>query len=436
MKELFNLILPVVLTYLGIMLMGIVDIIFVGHIDAAAIGAVGVGTSLFAWFLVFGMGMSNGMEYLISRAHGAKEVDKLCQYLVQGVLLSLLGGVPLTILLVWISFHLDWFGINPEVLAQATTYSVILGTSLISAYVFNVQRLFLSAMGIAKPPMVALLLGNIFNAGVDYALVLGHWGFPRLGAEGAAWATLSSRTLMVAGLGIGIGYWNRKNHNPLSKVKFSYNHRIVKEIVKIGLPSALQMTFEVGVFAVVTTLAARLSVADLAAHQIVLNTASLTFMVPLGVGSATAILVGQAMGRKENKLAVRLGWQGFALGVGFMAVSSATLLCFADWILGFYTTDAQVIAVGKSIILVAAFFQLSDGTQTVGTGALRGLGDTHSSMYFNLAGHWLIGLPVGVALCFHWGLGLKGLWMGLSLGLTVVAIAILVRWVFVSRKVV
>jgi MATE family multidrug resistance protein len=239
---------------------------------------------------------------------------------------------------------------------------------------------------------------------------------------------------MLIGL---LGYflvWDRKHERKWNWNRLRYQASAMAEIFRIGFPAALQMTFEVGVFAVSTTLAASLNATDLAAHQIVLNTASLTFTIPLGVGAATAVLVGQALGKKEWQTATRVGWRGFGLGVSFMAFSCLVLLGFSESILRFFTQDEGILLVGRSILFVAALFQLSDGIQTVGTGALRGLGDTQSAMYCNLCGHWLVGLPLGALLCFRWGWGLRGIWIGLSLGLTVVAAGILIQWWRKSRK--
>ncbi len=433
--SLFRLALPMVLTYLGTLSMGFVDILLVGNINAAAIGAVGVGSCLFSWFLVFGLGLSSGMEYLVSHSFGERNHKLQGEYLVQGVLLLLLISVPLTVLMLFISCHLELLGVNPIVLMYAKNYSIILSFSLLSAFLFNVFRLYLSALRVVCPAMMMLVVGNVSNALIGYILVLGRWGAPRLEAEGAAWATLVSRLLMMFGLGVYLFVWDRKNGNLLFRTPFRYHADRMRELIRIGMPAALQMVFEVGIFAFTTTLIARLTADELAAHQIVLNVASLTFMVPLGVSSATAILVGQALGKKDRVTAVQVGWQGFALGVGFMAVSASLFLCFSHPILNFFTHDAAVIALGKEILFIAALFQLSDGIQVVGTGALRGLGETHTSMIFNFCGHWLIGLPIGVSLCFLGGWGLKGLWVGLSLGLTAVAAAVLLRWIFRAQNI-
>lgn len=431
-----RLVLPVVLTYLGIMAMGLVDLLFVGQVNAVSIGAVGVGTSLFTWFLMFSLGMMSGMDHLVSHAHGAKEAQKGLRYMGQGVLLSLGISIPLTVVLIILSLNLDWFGIHPDVLPAAKRYSFILSFSLLPVSVFNTLRIYLTAQGQPKHGMMMLLYGNLLNAGLDFLLVLGRWGFPRLEAEGTAWATLVSRVLMMLGL-IWAVYRLQKRNSGLSEksgLSFRYDSIYMKPLVRLGLPSAFQMVFEVGVFALATGLAARLSPADLAAHQIVLNLAGMAFMVPLGVGSAGAVLVAQALGRKQKEEVLRSGWKCFQLGVGFMAVSALLMLGFPDAVLGVFTQDPRVISVGKQILVVAALFQLSDGTQTVGTGILRGMGETHAAMFFNLVGHWLIGLPIGIYLCFWADWGLLGLWTGLSLGLTIVAVGVFVRWLVLRNR--
>jgi len=435
MFELIKLGLPVVLGNLGTMVMGMVDILFVGRVNAAAIGAVGVGTSVFAWFMMFGFGLASGMEFLVSHAHGARDRERQCRYLIQGLILSFWIAVPFTGAIFALSHQLAWFGVNPEVIDGARKYTQVLSFSLFPVYFFNVLRLFLTAMGQPRPAMVLLIFGNVVNALLNYVLVLGHWGFPPLGAEGAAWATLVCRVVMMICMGLYVFSWDRKNGHPIRKFGLKYHADGMRQLWKIGLPASLQMLFEVGVFALATTLAARLTTDELAAHQVVLNIASLTFMVPLGIGSATAVRVGQAMGRGDQKGARIAGWQGYQLGVGFMAFSCLSLLIFSDSILGFFTSDVRVIELGKSILFIAALFQLSDGAQTVGTGALRGFGDTRGPMVFNLLGHWTIGVPVGAGLCFYWGLGLRGLWIGLSLGLTFVAALVLGQWVLRTREV-
>jgi MATE family multidrug resistance protein len=202
----------------------------------------------------------------------------------------------------------------------------------------------------------------------------------------------------------------------------------VRRLVSLGLPAATQVTLEVGVFAAATALAGRLAPVSLAAHQIAINFAALTFMVPLGVSSAGAVRVGHAVGRRDAAGASRAGWTALLFGTLFMAAAAAIFLTIPRTLIGAFTTDAGVLEVGASLLFVAAIFQLFDGIQGVATGALRGLGDTRSPMLWNFAGHWLIGLPLGYALCFTVGLGVIGLWWGLSTGLVICGVALLFVW--------
>ena len=190
----------------------------------------------------------------------------------------------------------------------------------------------------------------------------------------------------------------------------------MRRLIGLGLPAASQVTLEVGVFAAATALAGRLAPASLAAHQIAINIASFTFMVPLGIASAGAVRVGHAVGRRDAAGAARAGWTALLFGALFMAGAAAVFLLIPRVLIGAFTSDVSVLRIGTSLLFVAAVFQLFDGVQGVATGVLRGLGDTRTPMLWNLAAHWFIGLPLGYALCFIAGLGVIGLWWGLSVG--------------------
>ena len=429
-----QLALPVIATYLGFMLMGVVDILCVGRVSAEAIGAVGVGTSMFSWIMVFGVGLLAGLDYLVSFAQGAGRPEDGYRAFVQSVIASTLLSVPLTGLLVFIAFHLSWIGVNPAVRPDAQGYLVILAFSLWPIILFNACRQYLTAMKVAFAPMIILLIANLLNAAINWLLVFGHLGAPAMGARGSAVATVVSRFAMLTAMAGYLWLWDRRHLNLSARFPFRIDRAVMKRFLSLGLPSATHMLFEVGVFALSTTLAARLTAEALAAHQIVLNIASLTFMVPLGVSAATAVLVGQSLGRGDRHEAKNNGWRGLALGTGFMCCSGVTLYLAHPMILALFTTDAEVRKLAGRIILIAALFQISDGIQVVAAGALRGLGDTRSPMIGNFCGHWLIGLPVGLLLCFRLGWGLPGLWVGLSLGLTTVAATLLLAWRYRSRE--
>ncbi len=425
--------LPVIFTYLGLMTMTLVDLICVGRVGASATGAVGLGTAVFNWFMIFGIGLLSGLEYLVSHALGANEGADAegrkngrilaHSYYSQSVLATLLLGVPLTALLFLTAELLPRFGFEPEVTALTIPYLKILALSLIPVHLFTAGRLYLLAHGSTIPALVVLGAANVLNLVLNLALVLGQWGFPRLGATGSAWATLISRVAMLVALWAWI-HWTKRRET----YRLHWDFARLRELLRLGLPSAFQMTFEVGVFAFATALVAKLGAVEQAAHQITLNIASLTFMVPLGTGSAIAVLVGARLGAGDGPGARRTGWQGFRLGMGFMALSCAVLLLAPGAILRAYTTDPAVIELATRVIFIAALFQLSDGAQVVATGALRGLGETRIPMLANLIGHWALGLPLGAYLCYIRGWGILGIWIGLSAGLTLVAIALLWTW--------
>ncbi|HYT73668.1 MAG TPA: MATE family efflux transporter, partial [Vicinamibacterales bacterium] len=202
----------------------------------------------------------------------------------------------------------------------------------------------------------------------------------------------------------------------------------------LGFPAAGQAVFEVGVFAAATALAGRVSANALAAHQIALNMAAFTFMVPFGIASAAAVRVGQAVGRNDAPGVAAAGWTAVGIGTAFMATASAVFLLFPRMLIRAFTTDQAVLDIGVALLFVAAIFQLFDGLQGVVTGALRGLGDTRTAMLWNLGGHWLFGLPLGYLLCFHAGLGVVGLWWGLSAGLMICGVALLIEWMRRSTR--
>ena len=432
-RTMLQLAWPVVITYLGFMTMSLVDLIVVGRVSAVAIGAVGVGSSVFSWVMTMGLGLLTGMDYPIAHAFGARDTKSGHQTFVQSLILSLIIGLPLTVVMLFVSEHLAWFGINAEIIPETEEYLWYVSLSLFPVLVFSSCRQYLQAISIVRPAMIILIFANVLNAILDYMLVLGKWGSPAYGTVGSAWATLISRVVMVFMMFYFVWDMDRTRDRWISRIGFKYNREKLRELLRLGIPASLQMGFEVGIFALSTGLAAKLTLPELAAHQIVLTTASITFMVPFGLGAATSVLVGQALGRKDTADARRMGWMGIKIGAAFMALSAVMMFLFPRLILRLYTNEVDVIAVGQSLLFIAGFFQLFDGLQAVGTGALRGVGDTKTSMYLNFVGHWLIGLPLGVLLAFQLKYGAVGLWIGLSTGLLVVASGLVVMWNIRSR---
>jgi MATE family multidrug resistance protein len=210
----------------------------------------------------------------------------------------------------------------------------------------------------------------------------------------------------------------------------------VRRLIALGVPAASQVTLEVGVFAAVSALAGTLDAVSLGSHQIAMNLAALAFMVPLGLSSAGAVRVGHAVGARDPQRAVHAGWTAFGVGAAIMLAIGATFLLVPVPLLRPFSDDSRLLEIGAQLLAIAAAFQLFDGTQAVATGVLRGIGDTRTPMIMNVIGHWIFGLPIGYALCFQGGWGVVGLWVGLSIGLTFVALVLTFTWHRKSRALV
>ena len=433
-RPMFTLALPVVLAEMGWMTMGMVDTLMVGPLSPAAIGAVGLGTSVFMGVCIFAMGLLLGLDTLVSHAYGANDIEGCHRWLLHGVVLAVVLSVPIVGLLLWISDGLDAWGLDPTVLALTRPYVEIVTWSVPPLLLYAAFRRYLQGMGVVRPVMLALLAANIVNVFVNWVLIYGKLGAPAMGVSGAAWATVLSRVAMMLCL-LGTILYRARQERRLSpgsaggvfatlKVELSWFRRLLQ----LGGPAATQITLEVGAFAAATALAGRLTPASLAAHQIAINYAALTFMVPLGISSAGAVRVGHAIGRGDPQGAARAGWTALLFAVLFMSVAAAVFLVAPRMLLMAFTQDVGVLDIGVTLLFIAAVFQLFDGVQGVATGALRGLGDTRTPMLWHLAAHWFIGLPLGYWLCFTLGFDVIGLWWGLSLGLAICGVALSVTW--------
>jgi len=427
-----SLAVPVILAEIGWVSMGIVDTIMVGPLGPAAIGAVGVGSMLFLALAVFGIGLLLGLDTLVSQSFGAGRVDECHRWLHHGLALALLL-TPVMTGAAWLgTATLDLWGFAPEVRVLTGPYLEIVIWSTLPLLLYAAFRRYLQAMNAVGPVMFALVSANLVNAAANWVLVYGHLGAPALGVSGAAWATLASRVYLAGILLAAIVRHDRRQHAGLFAVAPVVELARLRRLVTLGLPAAIQVVLEMGVFAGASALAGRLAPVALAAHQIVLNMAAFTFMVPLGVASAGAVRVGHAVGRRDPEGAARAGWTALLFGTAFMSCAAAAFLVIPRVLIGAFTTDPAVLRIGASLLFVGAIFQLFDGLQGVATGVLRGLGDTRSPMLWNLAGHWFIGLPLGYFLCFRAGIGVIGLWWGLSMGLIICGIALLAVW---SRRI-
>lgn len=414
--------------------MNVVDTIMVGGLGPAAIGAIGIGGSVFYAFAIFGMGLLLGLDTLVSHAYGAGDVEDYHHSLAQGVYIALFLTLPLMLLFAGVPRLLVVVGINARVNALAGSFIVTLAWSTLPLLLYGAFRRYLQGTGNVRPVMFALVSANFVNWFFNWLLIQGRWGFPALGLAGSAVSTCMARLYMAAVLGCCI-WWLERGRQPgfRSIVRPPDWHRISR-LLKLGFPAATQILLEIGAFSTAALLAGRLAPEALAAHQIAINCAAFAFMVPLGTASAAAVAVGQAMGRREPSRARRTGFIAIALGSAFMLCSASTFLLAPKQILEIYTRNGVILTIGTGLLAWAAVFQLFDGIQTVATGALRGIGNTRVPMLVNLAAYWLFGLPLGYLLCFRLGYGIYGLWCGLTIALIIIALVLLQSWNHHSRE--
>lgn len=420
----FRLAAPLVLAEVGWMTMGVVDTMFVGRVSAEAIGAVSLGTMVFYTIAIFAGGLLLGLDTLVSQAFGAGDLKDCRHSLINGVWLSLFLMLPV-MGLIWATVPLlALFGIDAAVLRETEPYLRALNWSAPSLLLYFGFRRYLQAINVVRPVMITLIVSNVVNFAANWVLVFGNLGAPRMGAEGAGWATCISRIFMMGVLAAVI----LRRDPEVIRSSWAPDGPRIRKLLTLGFPAAAQIGLETGVFASVTILIGKLTATALAGHQIALTTISMTFMVPLGISSAAAVRVGQAIGREDPIGAARSGWTAIGFGGVVMSAAALALLAFPHAIARLFTPDPAIIAAGVLLLRVAAFFQLFDGLQVVATGALRGLGDTRTPMLCHFAGYWMLGLPFGALLCFRYGFGAPGLWMGLSAGLILIGVVLAVFW--------
>jgi MATE family, multidrug efflux pump len=431
-----KLALPLVLAELGWMSMAIVDTIMVGHLpnSATAMGAVSLGSNIFMVLALFGGGLLLGLDTLVSQAFGAGQREDCHRSLVNSIYLSI-ALTPILAAPIWLLQPLlKGMKVDSGVLALTIPYAKALAAGLLPLLLYFAVRRCLQAMNMVKPVAFALVSANIINAVGNWILIYGKWGAPRMGAIGSGWSTAVARTYMAAVLVGYLLWYDHRHRTDLLKTPVDIDLPRIRRLITLGFPAALQFTLESGIFALVTALIARLGAIPLASHQIALNTVAFTYMVPLGIASAAAVRVGQAIGRKDPQGAGDAGDTAIFLGAAFMTAASAGLLIFPRWIARMYTPDETVIRSTIVLLAAGAAFQLFDGLQTVATGALRGAGDTRTPMLCHFTAYWIIGLPLGAWLCFSLGLGAIGLWAGLSLALILIGVVLLFVWRRVVRR--
>jgi MATE family multidrug resistance protein len=416
---------PIVLVNVGMQAMGMVDAIMLGRVSASALAAGALGNFYFFVTAVVGIGVLMALDPVIAQAVGAKDDEAIARGVQRGVLLTLLVslGVALTFLPAGAMFAA--LRQPEEVVPLATDYVLWSIPGLLPFFLFNMMRQTLQALRRITPVLVAVLVANAANVFFNWVLIYGHLGFEPGGVRGASQATVLARWMMALVLIAAAWPVLRPTLVPWRRATFALAP--LGRMLLLGLPVGLQFFAEANAFGLVTVMTGWMGTTTLAGHEIALNLASMTFMVPLGVAGAAAVMVGHAIGRGDISASRRDAVAALAVGVGFMALMAVVFWFIPEQLANAYTTDTATRVMAATLIPIAAVFQVFDGTQVVSSAILRGAGDTRVPMVLHVLSFWAVGIPLGALIAFKFDGGAPGLWWGLTAGLAAAATLQLLR---------
>ncbi len=438
---LLRLALPLILVQLGQQLLGFTHIAFAGRVDELALAATGLGGTLFFAGAILGIGLVMGLDPIAAQAIGAGRPRLARHAMWQGIYVALAIALPISGLVLLVAGNLERFGVAPTLAAATRLYVHGRLPSMAGVFLIIALRAYMQATHVTRPIIYSIVVANLLNAAAAWLFLFGdeglaelglpRIGMPAFGVRGVAWAANFATAaqflvLCLATRRIEPG----EGDEPLRSI----DRKVLGRIFGIGLPLGFQLLAEVGIFSLVGLLMGRIGAREMAAHQVALQLASFTFMVPLGIGQATSVRVGRAIGRGDTRAARRAGLTGIACGAAFMTCSALAMWLFPAGLARIVTSQAAVIPAAVVLLRIAGAFQIFDGIQAVASGALRGAGVTRFALVANIAAYWFVGLPIAAACAYGLGLGPLGLWIGLTGGLAVAAAALLAKFVRLSRR--
>lgn len=425
MRSLVKLAIPIVTVQVGLMTMGVVDTIIVGHVSTRELAAAALGHLYVMGLAVFGFGTLWGLDPIVSQAMGARDHSAAAMGVQRGLALATMLGVLMTLLCLPAESVFALLRQPADVVPRAAQFVWMSAPSMIALMWFVALRQSLQAMKHTRAIVITILAGNVVNLGLNFVFVFGHLGSPALGAPGSALSSTIGRWAMLALLLALARRELRPVLRPVQPGAFAAGPFF--RTLRIGLPIGIQASVEFTTFAAISIFAGWFGAEALGGHQVAINLASLAYMVPAGIANSAAVLVGHAIGENDAPHARRVAASALILGASFMALCAAVFLIAPGPFARAYTSLPAVVAVAAALIPIAGLFQVFDGIQVVAAGVLRGAGDTHAAMIANLLGFWLVGIPVSLYLGFSAKLGVVGLWLGFVAGLIAVAAFLVVR---------
>lgn len=425
LRSLIRLALPIVAVQVGLMMMGVVDTLMVGRVSAAALAAVALGNIYFFTVAIFGMGVLFALDPIISQAVGARDHPAIARGVQRGLILALVLSALSLVPLLMVEPLVVLLRQPADVVPMAAGYVHAATPGILAFLAFVVLRQTLQAMDLVWPIVATIVLANLVNIGLNWVLVFGHLGLPAMGPIGTGWASTASRWTMLLVL-VGLTLPRLGPYLRPAGIEV-IGPRPLGRMLRLGVPVGAQLELEVGAFAVVALVMGWLGTAEMAGHQVAINLASLTFMVPVGIAQAASVRVGQAVGLGEPVSARAASKTALFVGGAFMSLTAIAFLTLPGPLTALYTSEPEVVVIAMALIPIAGVFQVFDGLQVVAAGVLRGVGDTTAPFLANLVAFWGIGMPIGLYLCFRTAAGPPGLWWGLVAGLAAVAIFLVAR---------
>lgn len=431
-KTIVDLSGPIIIGQVGIVLMGIADVVMIGKIDSTNLAASGVANSVYFLITILGIGTLTAISPLVAKAH-SEEKSEACGALFRK---GMLAAVFLSIFICTITFFLaDNFHVfkqGEDITVLAKKFLNLLNLSTLPLLLFFAAKQFSDGLSYTKPSAIITIVALLLNIFLNWLWIYGNWGFEMYGLVGAGYATFTARIFMAIAMILYV--FKKPQYKKYLHSKVTSANKYLFDIFRVGFPSGLQYFFEIGAFASAAIIIGWIGKNELAAHHIAISIASITYMIATGISAAGSIAVGDALGRRNRHDIIFSGKASLYLGTAFMFCSALMLVICNDFIVTNYVVDKQVATITTGLIYIAAMFQLSDGIQCVSLGVLRGIADTKIPTLITIVAYWGVGLPFGYYMAFHQKVGLYGIWYGLSLALTFSAVMLSIRFLKESKE--
>ncbi len=426
-KQNIAIAIPVAISQLGHMTVAIADTVMAGRLGALPLAAATLAMSVFIPFLMIAIGMSYGITPLVAQSDGEGSSKHISEILKTSLVLNLGVDILLFVLLLIIAQLLPMMNPDSSIVALAKPFFIIQAISLLPLMFFLILKQFCEGLAITKQATIITIVANVINIGLIYLFIYGTWGFPKLGFNGIAYATLIARIFMMVAMGgFFLAYKDFGIYRSLYR-QVSISKTKLNELFKTSMPIGLQLMLESGAFGFAAILAGWIGANEIAAHQISLNIAAVTYMAATGIASATTVRVGNEWGRKDMSAMRNAAAAAFVIILVYEIISCLFFVVFKNQLPLLYIKETNIVMLSASLLLITALFQLSDGIQVVAMGALRGIGDVRIPTIVAVFSYWIIGLPAGYLLGFNLKMGVQGIWYGLLIGLSISAVMLTVR---------